>query len=157
MQKVYRNGKKDRDPLSKILSINLGVIFLGIGFGFSADKYLDRIWEYNDTTVITIIYAVCILVGIIVYLYLSLTRILPLAQVDEDTLKIRTNILFTKKVNLSKASKITCQYCSEHDQRMRVKYPGEAPIEFIIKQTNCSTEDLISLITTNHDIEVSYS
>lgn len=95
--------------------------------------------------------------GVIVYIYLSLIRLLPLAEINGNTLTVYTGVFIKKTVDLDKVEKITFQYSSEKDQRMKVKYPRKIAEEFTIKQSNCSVKQLSEFITNRFDVNVAYT
>ena len=155
--KIYRNGEATPDPASKTILVNLGVFAFALGMGYLTDRYFKYVSGHTDLMITLWTYATFFIIAIFVYLYRTITRLRPLAIIEGDIMTVNTGLLGSKKVDLGKASKIIFQYSSEHDQRMKVKYPKEIPLEFDIKQTNCSTESLASFVTKNHNVEVSYS
>lgn len=155
--KIYRNGKFDRDKISAILLKNSGIFLIPFVMAVGLVKWLHLKVGYDNQIVNVLIFAVLLTFGALGYIYRTLTRIRPLAYKQGDLLIINTGLLMKKTVDLSKAQKITCLYVTEHNQLMKIRTPGELPVEFEIKQTDCSTEDLGSFITENHDIEVRYS
>jgi hypothetical protein len=141
LNKIYRNGKHQNDSTKKILATNLGVIGMSVAMGIIMTVYamhsaLDAI--ENMILVTIVINAFFYSIGIAVYLYLTFIRIKPLAEFENDALIVNASIFSKRKICLSKLESIRLQYASEFDQRMRVKYKGEAHFEFIIKQTHCS-------------------
>ena len=156
-EKIYRNGKFDRDKTSTILLKNSGIFLIPLAMAIGLVKWLHFKVGYDNLIVDVSIFAVLLTLGSVAYIYRTLTRIRPLAYKQGDLLIINTGLLMKKTVDLSKAKKITCLFVSEHNQLMKVRTPGELPVEFEIKQTDCSTEDLGNFITEKHDIEVRYS
>lgn len=155
--KIYRNGKFERETTSKILLKNAGIFLIPFLVAIGLVKWLHLKVGYDNLLVDVLIFIVLLIVGALGYAYRTLTRIRPLASKEGDLLIINTGLMTKKTIDLSKAQKITCLYISEHNQLMKVRSPGMVPVEFEIKQTDCSTEDLGKFITENHDIEVSYS
>lgn len=155
--KIYRNGKFDREKTSVILLKNSGIFLFSLLLALGLVRVLHTYIGYNNGLVDVLVSVVTMICGLLVYVYKTLTRIRPLAYKQGDLLIINTGLMMQKKVDLSTAKKITCLYVSEHNQLMKVRTPGKEPVQFEIKQTDCTTEDLGNFITSTHDIEVSYS
>jgi hypothetical protein len=157
MNKIYRNGKHINDSLFKILSTNLGILYIPLIFAFAVDRAAYfRLGEGNlDESLI--LYYFYFPFGLLIYLYKTITRYKPLARIEGDVLILNLNLFLKSKVDLTKAKKISCQFISEHNQLMKVFYPSVAPKEINIKQTSCTTADLSAFIKQNHSIEVTYS
>jgi len=155
--KIYRNGQFERDSTSKILTVNLGVLGISIAVAFVFTRWMSSVMGDEAGFVNTLVFGGLISLGVLVYVYLTVTRIRPLARIDGDTLVVYSGVFSKRTVDLLAVEKITFQHSSEHDQRMKVKYPRKIASEFIIKQTNCSVEDLTSFIQSKHEVDVSYS
>lgn len=161
LEKIYRNGKPIPDSAMKTASINLWVFLIAGGMGHMVDRWLKHVFEDSEiqiTVKISIVaYGIFVAIGLLVYLYKTITRLRPLAFIKGDIMVVNVGLFWNKEVDLGKSPKIVFQYCSEHDQRMKIKYPNKMPIEFIIRQTNCTTEDLAKFVTKNHSVDVRYS
>jgi hypothetical protein len=157
MNKIYRNGKHINDSIFKILSKNLGILYIPLIFAFAVDRAAYfRLGEGNiDESLI--LYYFYFPVGLLIYLYKTITRFKPLAVQNGDVLVININLFIKRKIDLSKVKKITCQFVTEHNQLMKVFYPSKAAEEIIIKQISCTTADLSAFIQKNHSVEVRYS
>lgn len=155
--KIYRNGKFDREKTSIILLKNSGIFLFSLLLALALVRVLHTNFGYSNTLVDILVSVATMICGLLVYAYRTFTRIRPLAYKQGDLLIINTGLMMQKTVDLSTAKKITCLYVSEHNQLMKIRTPGKAPVQFEIKQTDCTTEDLGNFITSTHDIEVSYS
>ena len=155
--KIYRNGKQEREKTEEILLKNLGFFLIPIITATVIVYWLNVKMEYANSIVDLAVFAIALFGGFCGYMYRTVTRLRPLAYIDGDNLIINSSLFRTNKINLSLVTKISCQNITEHNQLMKVKSPGEIPIEIEIKQTNCSTEDLGNFITKNHEIDVTYS
>lgn len=160
MNKIYRNGKHENDSTKEILTTNIGVFGMAIGMGIAMMAYVLHItYAMEGNMLLNGIFTIAIFctIGAPVYLYLTFMRFKPLAEFEKNTLVVNASIFSKRKIDLTKVENIRLQYASEFDQRMRVKYKGEAYFEFIIKQTHCSVEQMSVFINQACDVKVTYS
>ncbi|WNZ54445.1 hypothetical protein QT397_16270 [Microbulbifer sp. MKSA007] len=157
MEKIYRNGLSSRESAKKILTVNLGVIGIALLVALIFTRMFGSSAESGESDLTFWTFVILGSLGVIVYIYLSLIRLLPLAEINGNTLTVYTGVFIKKTVDLDKVEKITFQYSSEKDQRMKVKYPRKIAEEFTIKQSNCSVKQLSEFITNRFDVNVAYT
>lgn len=156
-RKIYRNGTSTRDNTVKVLGVNVGIFLFGAAMAYGVSRFLSGQNYEFERSVYVFVWLFFMLASALLYAYRTITRLQPLAEIEGDILEVKTGIFVKKRVSLDRKPKITFQYASEFDQRMKVKYPKEMAIEFRVPQTDCDIEKLKEFICLDHDIEVRYS